>query len=246
MIAQKLARDGFAIFGHDPDVAAWAAAAHDAGLHVLAQGGERRHGRTWFVGVDALPNAPDGSVHGVPLAGAWRAYVDAPDLWHRAQLSVVFPRYPQQDAGESVAAHRFRRNRDAAHVDGLLPEGQGKRRHLREPHGFILGLPLDQVSASPLVVWRGSHLMMRAAFQQAYAGLPPETWGDVDVTDIYKETRRTVFETCERIEVTAAPGQAILLDRHLLHGVAPWAEDAPGEMRMMAYFRPLVSPADWL
>ncbi|PJI91474.1 hypothetical protein BC777_0302 [Yoonia maricola] len=241
-----LAHDGYVVFPHDPKVLAWVKAARRIGLKVLANGGARRHGNTWFVGVDALPNAPDGSVEDVPLAGAWRRYVDAPLQWHPAQLSVVFPGYPQQDPDESDAAHRFRRNRDAAHVDGLLPEGPDKRRHLREPHGFILGLPLDDSSASPLVVWRGSHKIMRAAFRDAYAGLKPEHWGDVDVTDVYQTTRRAVLETCERIAVSAAPGQAILLDRHLLHGVAPWAQNAPGDMRMMAYFRPLVAPAAWL
>lgn len=246
MVAKALASAGVAVFPHDPAVARWAEAAQRLARDVLAQGGDFRHGRTWFVGVDALPNAPDGSVDGVPLAGAWRAYVDPPAQWHPAQLSVVFPGYPQQDTDESDTAHRFRRNRDAAHVDGLLPEGPQRRRHLREPHGFILGLPLDEVDASPLVVWRGSHQIMRAAFRKAFAGLPPKTWGDVDVTDVYQSTRRIVFDTCERVEVLGAPGQAIILDRHLVHGVAPWASEAPGQMRMMAYFRPLIDPENWL
>jgi len=246
LITSALAKEGYAVFEHDSAVARWAAAAKGVGLEVLAQGGDYRHGRTWFVGVDALPNAPDGSVDGVALAGDWRDYVALPSKWHSAQLSVVFPGYPQQDATESDAAHRFRRNRDAAHVDGLLPEGPNKRRHLREPHGFILGLPLDDVTASPLVVWPGSHLMMRAAFQEAFSGLPPDAWGDLDVTDVYQATRRAVFEQCHRVEVSASPGQAILLDKHLLHGVAPWAKGTEGDMRMMAYFRPLVDPVAWL
>ena len=234
------------LFAHDSAVLRWAEAANIVGRQVLAKGGDFRHGRTWFVGVDVMPNAPDGSIEGVPLEGAWQGYVDAPDEWHAAQLSVVFPGYPKQDSNESDAAHRFRRNRDAAHVDGLLPEGPDKRRHLREPHGFILGLPLDQVKASPLVVWRGSHKLMRDAFGKAFAGAHPSDWGDLDVTDMYQATRRQVFETCERVEVVASPGQAILLDRHILHGVAPWAKDALGQMRMMAYFRPQIAPADWL
>lgn len=238
--------DGFSVIPHDPAVARWAAAAKPAACAVLAKGGERRHCATWFVGVDALPNAPDGSIGGVPLAGTWRDSIEAPPVWHRAQLSVVFPGYPKQDPGESDAAHRFRRDRDAAHVDGLLPEGPQKRRHLREPHGFILGLPLDEVTASPLVVWRGSHEMMRAAFRDAFAGIPPAQWGDLDLTEVYQGARRDVFAHCERIEVVAAPGQAILLDRHILHGVAPWAQDAQGTMRMMAYFRPQIGIADWL
>ena len=237
---------GYHVFAADPAVAAWAAAAHEVGQAVLAAGGEERHGRTWFVGVDALPNAPDGSVAGVPLGGAWREHVDPPKVWHQAQLSVVFPGYPKQDEGESDAAHRFRRNRDAAHVDGLLPEGPDRRRHLREPHGFILGLPLNDVAASPLVVWPGSHVIIREAFTARFAGIAPEDWGDEDVTEAYQAARREVFACCVRTEVVAKPGQAILLDRHLVHGVAPWAADAEGDMRMIAYFRPLIAPADWL
>ncbi len=246
MVAQALARDGFAVVPHDERVARWAQAAHDAGRRVLAAGGERRHGGTWFVGVDALPNAPDGSINGVPLAGSWLHYVDAPQVWHRAQLSVVFPGYPRKDADESDAAHRFRRNRDAAHVDGLLPEGPDKRRHLREPHGFIAGFPLNTVSASPLVVWQGSHLKMRAAFAAALVGHAPETWGDLDLTEVYQATRRNCFETCARIAVTARPGEVILLHRHLLHGVAPWDRALDGDMRMIAYLRPQVALGDWL
>lgn len=247
MVAQaSVQQDGYAVFAYDHAVANWAAAAATIARKVLDRGGARRHGHTWFVGVDALPNLPDGSVCGVPLGGAWREFVDAPTAWHCAQLSVVFPGYPQQDADESDAAHRFRRNRDAAHVDGLLPEGADKRRHLREPHSFILGLPLNDVAASPLVVWNGSHLVMRAAFQQAYRGIKPADWGDVDVTDIYQAARRHILETCIRVEVAAAPGQAILLDRHVLHGVAPWAEGMPGDMRMIAYFRPQTDVAAWL
>ena len=246
MVADALARDGYAVYPHNPRVADWAKAAYALGCEVLRGGGERRHGRTWFVGVDALPNAPDGSVAGVPLAGEWMRHVAVPPTWHAAQLSVVFPGYPLQDANESDAAHRFRRNRDAAHVDGLLPEGPEKRRHLREPHGFIVGLPLNDVTASPLVVWRGSHVIMRAAFQRAFAGHDPKDWGDLDVSDVYQAARRTVFETCERIPLVATAGQALLLNRHLLHGVAPWNPAIAGDMRMVAYFRPQISIADWL
>jgi len=246
MVAQALARDGYMVFPHEPVVAQWAGAARRAGNDVLARGEERRHGRTWFVGVDALPNAPDGSVNGVPLSGAWLGHVETPQEWHQAQLSVVFPGYPKQDVGESDAAHRFRRNRDAAHVDGLLPVGPNRRRYLREPHGFIAGLALDEVPASPLVVWQGSHVIMRAAFRLAFARTAPEAWADLDVTDIYQTARRAVLDQCARIELATSPGQVILLDRHLLHGVAPWAADAPGEMRMMAYFRPQVDMARWL
>lgn len=238
----SLARDGYLHLPHDPAVARWAAAA--AGVAADLDLTERRHGGTWFVGVDALPNDASGGVAGVPLAGAWADHVSLPATWHRAQVSIVWPGYPGRDAGESDAAHAYRRDRDAAHLDGLLPEGPDKRRHLREPHGFILGLPLGDVADSPLVVWPGSHRIMGDAMRAALADVPPDGAGDVDLTDIYQAARRQVFATCPRVELPARRGEVTLLHRHVLHGVAPWG--AGGEPRAIAYFRPLVPVADWL
>ncbi|MFC0160383.1 hypothetical protein ACFFKB_20800, partial [Mameliella alba] len=163
---------------------------------------------------------------------------------HPAQLSITFPGYPRPRAGESEAGFRYRLNRDAAHVDGVLAEGAARRRHIREPHAWILGLPLTEADpgASPLVAWEGSHHVMRDALRAALAGKPPETWADVDVTEAYQAARRTCFETCRRVALPAAPGEALLLHRLTLHGIAPWAEgaQAPPEGRMVAYFRPQV------
>lgn len=237
---------GFVHLPWSEQVAAWAQAARPVAQRAVRDA-PRRHGGTWIVGVDALSNAPDGSISGVPLTGGWDDHVAPPAQWHAAQVSVVFAGYPGRDPDESAAAHRFRLRRDAAHVDGLLPEGPGRRRHLREPHAFILGLPLNDVPASPLVVWPGSHLIMARAFARAFAGLPPARWGDVDVTEAYQAARRDVFDTCPRVELCARPGEATLLHRHLLHGVAPWSGPDPGEGRMIAYFRPeLTDPGDWL
>ncbi|MEM8536926.1 MAG: hypothetical protein AAGF56_03600 [Pseudomonadota bacterium] len=241
----SFARDGCAVFPYDAAVARWAAAAADVGRAVLTAEGERRHGGTWFVGVDALPNAGDGSVAGVPLRGAWLSQVHAPPRWHSAQLSVVFPGYPQQDANESDAAHRYRRDRAAAHVDGLLPIGPQRRRFLKEPHSFIAGFPLDDCAQSPLVVWPGSHLVMGRAFANAFAGHSAADWADIDVTDIYQAARREIFANGAPVPLIARPGQVILLHRHLLHGVAPWG-DGLGPQRMVAYFRPLMAIEDWL
>ena len=199
-------------------------------------------GGTWFVGVDVLPNGPDGSLGGVPLKGAViDALAPLPAL-HRAQLSITYPGYPRPREGESEAAFRYRQRRDAAHVDGVTADGPEKRRRITEPHAFILGLPLTQcdAAASPLVVWEGSHEVMRAAFREALASHDPAEWSSVDVTEAYQAARRTVFETCERVPLCARPGEALLLHRLVLHGVAPWAEGAkaPAEGRMIAYFRP--------
>ena len=235
-------RDGFAHLPWDARVDRWAKVAADAADTVDTS--PHRHGGTWFVGVDALPNAADGSVSGVPLAGPWSPLITTPAVWHAAQVSVVYPGYPGQDPGESDAAHRYRRTRDAAHLDGLLPEGPMKRRHLREPHGFVLGLPLSDVADSPLVVWAGSHTVISKRFAAAFAGIAPAAWGDLDVTEIYQAARQEVFETCKRVLLPAKRGEATLLHRHMIHGVAPWESGAAP--RPIAYFRPLIPVADWL
>ncbi len=89
--------DGFKVFDAEASVLRWAQAAHDVALDIVQDPVQRaanlRHDATWFVGVDALPNDPDGSINGAPLGGCWRDHVVAPDAWHRAQLSVVYPGY---------------------------------------------------------------------------------------------------------------------------------------------------------
>lgn len=238
----SFARDGYTILPKDDRAMAWVTAANNA-LQAVDLKADR-HGGTWCVGVDALPNAPDGSVGGVALRGAWEPLIAPPAQWHRAQVSVVHPGYPGQDADENDAAHRYRLKRDAAHVDGLLPEGPQRRRHLREPHAFILGLPLSDVTDSPLVVWRGSHRVMQAAFAQMYQGVPPAQMGDTDITDAYQAARKRVFDTCDRVELPAKAGEATLLHRHVLHGVAPWGTGRTP--RPVAYFRPVTTPLEWL
>ena len=204
---------------------------------------------TWFVGVDALPNAPDGSVGGVPLRGPWDEIVSVPRPLHRAQLSVVHPGYPGRDPADSDAEHRYRLVRDSAHLDGLLAEGPDKRRHLRQPHLFVLGLPLTAASGSPLVVWPGSHEVMREALLTAYAGVPVARWPETDVGAVYRAARAEAFEVCERCELPLRPGEAVLMHRLLIHGIAPWAAaaTAPPEGRMAAYFRPVTDDfGGWL
>lgn len=215
----------------------------------------RRHGETWMPGIDALPNDGEGRVgDGPPLGGAaWRAACGLfpPDNLHRAQLSAVFPGYPKSDPDESDASQRFRRNRGAAHLDGLLPIGQDRRRHLREAHAWILGIALSEVTSgtAPLVVWEGSHRTIRATFEQAFKDEPPEKWAEIDLTEIYQAARRQVFQSCVRRPVPLSPGGSVLLHRHLIHGVAPWqSQTHPDPMgRVIAYFQPDFSRAsDWL
>ncbi|WP_135450411.1 hypothetical protein [Tabrizicola caldifontis] len=239
---------GWLRLGPHPAIAAWAAAARTAAFDILAATAEPwRCGGTWFVGVDALPNGPDGAIGGTPFP--WEALPLAPEPLHRGQLSVIRPGYPQPSAEEGPAAFAFRRDRDAAHLDGLLPIGPDRRRMVKEPHAWILGLPLNDTSAAPLTVWEGSAGILRAALLQALSPHPPEVWDRIDITGPYQTARRQIFASCRRVELPARPGEATLLHRLTLHGVAPWrpGDSAPPEGRMIAYFRPqLASVRQWL
>ena len=242
-----LERDGFVVFDRDARVRAWADAAYRVARGVAddpqMQARNLRHGKTWFVGVDALPNEADGSVNGVPLNGPWEAHV--PDVpLHSAQLSIIYPGYPQRDPDQSAANHRYRVTRAAAHVDGLLPEGPMRRRYAREFHAYILGLPLNAVRSAPTVVWPGSHVIMQQALIEAIGDRPV---GDVDLTEAYQAARRVVFDTCAPVPIAAEPGQAFVIHRFALHGTAVWDAPAIGPGRMIAFFRPeCANPQDWL
>lgn len=242
MVEGLLSR-GWALFAPEPGLRDWARAARAAARAVIAAAPRECEG-TWVVGVDALPNDAAGGVGGVALRSA--ALERAEALWgrrplHRAQVSVVFPGYPRPRAGEGAAGFRYRLRRDGAHVDGLLPIGAERRRMLRERHAWLIGIPLTATDpgASPLVVWEGSHHVLRRAFA-ALDGVPPARWGEVDLTETYHAARREVFETCRRVPLYGPPGSACLVHRMTLHGVAPWQEGAkaPPEGRMVAYFRP--------
>lgn len=244
------AAPGWQRIGPDPLLHAWAEAALPLARQALAEDpAPRRSGGTWAVGLDLLPNEADGRIGGT--AFPWGVLPLAPLALHRAQVSAVYPGYPRPDPEDSPANFRFRQTRAAAHLDGLLAIGSDRRRMVKEPHGWILGLPLTDCSAdaAPLTVWEGSAPILRAALIAAFADHPPETWHDIDVTDAYTAARAQVFQTCRRVDLPARPGEAILLHRLTLHGVTPWAEGAaaPPEGRIIAYFRPLLpSVADWL
>jgi hypothetical protein len=252
--AQSLAERGWARL--PTERLAWVGAARLAGRRALEDPEMRRQwlqcGGTWFVGVDALPSTASGAVDGVPLDPLLRDLLAAHAPLHRAQLSVIFPGYPRRRGSESDAAFRYRRNRDAAHVDGITAEAPARRRVVTEPHALILGLPLNETdpAASPLVVWEGSHTVLRAALAAAFARHPRADWPALDVTEIYTATRRHCFDQCPRVPLSARPGEALLLHRHLLHGIAPWPDAlaGPEDGRMMAYFRPVLAGGlpDWL
>lgn len=255
---------GWRRFAAEPATLNWVAAALPAAQDALsdpALAGQYQCEDTWFVGLDALPNDAWGRVltpgrTGPALEGqAWQAaqaLAAAPLPLHRAQLSTTFPGYPRPRAKESDVAFSYRLRRDAAHVDGLTPEGPDRRRMLTEPHAYILGIALNQADpgAAPLVVWENSHHIIGPALAQALQGVADADLARCDVTEAYHAARRQVFETCTRRAVPCAPGEAVLVHRHLLHGVAPWSPGATaqGGGRIMAYFRPELpgGAADWL
>lgn len=234
-----------------PGLVEWAFGARNAAIEVLDRSGvaDWRCGGTWFPGVNALPTDCAGALPGGPALPAGLLPMDLP--LHPAQLSVTRPGYPRRSGYETDAAFGYRLRRDSAHLDGLLPIGRGRRRMIREPHAYVLGIGLGEADpgAAPLVVWSGSHLRTKAALLRALSGEKPDRWHEVDVTEAYQAARREVFETCPRVPVPLAAGEAVLLHRHLLHGVAPWQPGAKGEAagRLSAYFRPLLpSVPAWL
>ncbi len=243
-----LAARGWQVFAPEPATLAWVASVLPEARARLACA-PRRHGGTWAPGVDLLPNDATGALPGgPPLSGAALTTAQAlfgPLPLHPAQLSATHPGYPRRDPSETEAAHRFRRLRHATHLDGLIPEGPDRRRHLREPHAWILGVALTKADpdAAPLTVLDGSHRLIGQAFRAA------RPTPDTDLTDLYAATRRRAFDSCPRRALPLPPGGAVLLHRMTLHGVAPWAEGARADPdgRIIAYVRPLLPDLDrWL
>ena len=253
-------KTGWCRFPRDPELSAWIASALPAArAAVTAPDNAKwlRCGGTWFAGVNVLPNDERGAVAtGPPLGGEAAEFIrnalgHRGIAWERAQVSVCYPGYPQKTEAESDRAFRYRRDHAAAHVDGLLPVGEERRRHLREHHAFLLGLPMVEASAdaSPFVVWEGSHEILRKALCDAFGDTPPERWRDTDVTEIYHAARRRIFEDCRCVEIAARPGEAYVVHRLALHGMARWSPDATRgpDGRMIVYFRPaLLTAQQWL
>ncbi|MBT2132513.1 hypothetical protein [Aliiroseovarius lamellibrachiae] len=251
---------GWARFPTEKSIEHWVAQVREHALAATEDPHQQTHwlraGGTWFVGVNALENDGEGRVENGPaIGGQLFEFIDETYGWHaldKGQISITYPGYPKQDKDESDAAHRFRKNRDAAHLDGVKPELSNGRRCVDETHGYVIGIPLNFTSedASPLVVWEGSHHVMRRAMLTAFYGVAPKDMRRHDITEAYVNARKKVFESCPRRVVHATPGEAYLMHRFTLHGVAPWGAKAvaPPEGRMVAYFRPDLPGGvkDWL
>ncbi len=257
---QQFFSRGWCSFEADPGIANWVDFALPAARATLADPAQKdwlRYQDTWFAGVNALPNDSAGCLaNGPPLAGKVIDFIasglDLPVFnWDQAQVSICYPGYPQPMDGESEGQHKFRKNRDAAHVDGLRGVGQPRRRFAEECHAFILGIPMVATSAdaSPFVIWEGSHDIMRRALESALGNMAPADWIETDLTDVYQQARKRCFDQCRRVELHARPGETYLAHRLSLHGVAPWGKAAAAgpDGRMICYFRPeLPDPAAWL
>ena len=260
MLKNSFFEKGWIKFNQDPLLKNWVEQSLPTVKNIILKEEHQqwlRCGGTWFAGVNILGNDACGCVDGGPALGGIaiefiRKEIYSSELtWDQGQVSICYPGYPKPMPDESSAAFNYRLKRDAAHVDGLLPEGRKRRRHLREHHGFILGIPMLECSpdASPVVVWEGSHERIRNAFKTHFSDLPPQHWGDIDVTDIYQTTRAEIFKHCRRVELFANPGEAYIIHRLSLHGVAPWGANAKAakEGRMICYFRPeITGPWEWL
>ena len=199
---------------------------------------------TWFVGVDALDNNPDGALGETPLSGPFETLMKSSEVCdlHSAQVSIIFEGYPKPRDQESQSSFNFRLKRDAAHVDGLIADFPGGPRKLKEPHAYVLGIPINQApkGASPVVVWEGSHQLMAKAFERFFLNRKPEEWRDLDVREVYSETRKSVFEKCKRRVLHANLGESYVIHRLCLHGISPWEPQTKNfsEGRKIAYFRP--------
>jgi hypothetical protein len=259
MIKQFLSK-GWCQFEEDPAIVDWVSSALPFAREAVqspANSKWLRCGGTWFAGVNVLPNNSKAAVRDGPdLAGHVVNFVhEKLNLdcfsWDKGQISVCYPGYPQPMVQESDAAFQYRRDKCAAHLDGLLPERPGRRRHLREFHGFVLGIPMVEFSAdaAPFVVWEKSHELVRSTFRDRFKGIIPEGWGDEDVTETYHALRHQIFEQCRPVEIAPRPGQCFLVHRLALHGVSPWRSRATTgpDGRMICYFRPEIGDAfDWL
>lgn len=259
---EALTQRGWTKFPHDPGLLRWIEATSPtvrAAISAQENAQWWRYNRTWFAGVNALPNDALGAVSdGLPVQGQAfdfvREALGFAREWDQAQISAVYPGYPQPMLGqegppESDAVFRYRRDRDAAHLDGFRRVGAERRRFIQEPHAFILGIPITDhpVEASPFTIWEGSHRLVQHALQGFYGNTAPEQWPDMDVTETYQPIRSTCFETCNRVPIHARVGEAYLVHRHALHGVAPWPEECDAKERVILYFRPPFSTLDdWL
>lgn len=255
---QRYKDNGYCIFERDRALLSWIDSSLSAARLAVSDTQNKhwfRYDGTWFVGVNVLENDEKGRVdNGPSLSGRAvdfiERFITKTELnLDKAQISVCYKGYPKASSDESEQAFGYRLRRDAAHVDGIMREGQD--RYLVEYHGYIFALAMVEFShdAAPFVVWEGSHKIMKQALSSYVANYPIEQWRSVAISDVYNQARKEIFTRCRRIELALKPGQAFVGHRHLLHGTAPWGESATSgpDGRMISFFRPeTLSVAQWV
>jgi hypothetical protein len=249
-------RKGWIKFEYDQRIVRWAKVANSKIIAKQKNKENFENGLTcqgtWFVGVDALDNNLDGTLDEVPLQGPFENLMKRSKVHglHPAQVSIIFEGYPKPRDQESESSFNFRLKRDAAHIDGLIADFPGGPRKLKEPHAYVLGIPLNQVpkGASPVVVWEGSHHLISEAFERFFLNRTPHEWRDIDIREVYFETRKSIFKKCIRRILHANVGESYMVHRLCLHGISPWNSKIKNlyEGRRIAYFRPeLKDIANW-
>ena len=136
-------------------------------------------------------------------------------------------------------------------MDGILPIGYSKRRYAKEYHAFILGIPLVNFNefAAPVVVWEGSHRIIRTFLSRVLTKNTVKLWDNLDITEIYQEARKEVLSKCKKRIINVPLGGSYILHRLAVHGIMPWEKKGKSEnnSRMVAYFRPVLKdPKFWL
>ena len=260
-LPQDLAQQGWHCLPQLPALLHWSEA-HLQAAHACMKDPSNKHWwryqSTWFAGVNVLANNATGAAGAKPslpeeLLSALTGYCQADtQALDQGQISAIYPGYPQADTLQSEQAHYFRQRHYAAHLDGLVPQGTGRRRFLTEQHSFILGISLTDhpANAAPLMVWPGSHQRIQAWLQTTLGTESSTKWANIDLTDEYQQIRRQILEDTEPQALYLAKGEAYVLHRHLLHGMGLWPksiEDPRHQGRIITYFRPCWhEPENWL
>ncbi len=243
---------GYCRFARDERLVSWIDSISSAAEAILADPAHShwwRCGGTWFAGVNILDNDAQGKYRdSLPLQGAAFDFMQSHILPHiprcnildRAQISVCTFGYPQKDSNDNdEIGYNFRKNRDAAHLDGLLKENN--LRFLREYHGYILGIGLNDVDedSAPVVIYEKSHLYIKEWLSSHFKNTN-EPWDNIDLTESYKTIRHEILQSCKRICLPLKKGEALLLHRFSIHGTSPWLSSATIP-RKLAFFRPITT-----
>jgi hypothetical protein len=82
--------------------------------------------------------------------------------------------------------------------------------------------------------------LVSEAFERFFLNRNPNEWVDMDIREVYLETRKRIFKKCKRRILHANLGESYMVHRLCLHGISPWDFKTKNfnEGRKIAYFRP--------